>query len=70
MKNNLKEIRLHKNITQAELADAVQVSRQTIISVESGRYVPSVLLSLKIAKFLDKKVEQLFELEKGDFFSS
>ncbi len=70
MKNNLKEIRLYKNITQADLADAVQVSRQTIISVESGRYVPSVLLSLKIAKFLDKKVEQLFELEKGDFFSS
>lgn len=66
MENKLKELRTARGSTQAELADEVKVSRQTIISIESGRYIPSVLLSLKIAKVLGKKVEDIFELEKCD----
>ena len=66
MKNRIKEERINRGITQVQLAEIVSVSRQTIISIESGRYVPSVLLALKIAKALSKKLEQLFELESGD----
>jgi putative transcriptional regulator len=66
MKNNLKAERLNKGITQVQLAELVSVSRQTIISIESNRYNPSVLLSLKIALVLKKRVEQLFELEPND----
>lgn len=66
MKNNLKELRLAEALTQAELADLVQVSRQTIISIESARYIPSVLLVLKISRILGKKVEDIFELQKSD----
>lgn len=69
MKNNVKSLRKSKGITQEELAKLLDVSRQTIISIESGRYVPSTLLTLKISRFLDKKVEELFELEKSDFKS-
>ncbi len=67
MKNNVKATRGTKNLTQEELAQLLGVSRQTIISIESGRYVPSTLLSLKIAKYLGKNIEELFELEKSDF---
>lgn len=66
MKNYLKEIRLHKQLTQVQLADMVNVSRQTIISIETSRYIPSVLLSMKLANVLGKKVETLFELERSD----
>jgi putative transcriptional regulator len=66
MKNNLKEERVKKELTQAQLAEIVQVSRQTIISIESNRYIPSVLLSLKIAMVLNIKVEDLFVLESED----
>jgi putative transcriptional regulator len=69
MKNNVKAIRGIKGITQEELAQLLGVSRQTVISIESSRYVPSTVLSLKISKFLDKNVEELFELEKSDFDS-
>jgi putative transcriptional regulator len=69
MKNNVKAIRGIKGLTQEELAQLLGVSRQTVISIESSRYVPSTVLSLKISKFLDKKVEELFELEKSDFDS-
>ncbi|MGM1056725.1 MAG: helix-turn-helix transcriptional regulator [Bacteroidota bacterium] len=67
MKNNVKLTRGTKNLTQEELAQLLSVSRQTIISIESGRYVPSTVLSLKIAKYLGKNVEELFELEENDF---
>lgn len=67
MKNNIKPIRRTKNLTQEELAQLLSVSRQTIISIESGRNVPSTVLSLKISKYLGKNVEELFELEKDDF---
>ena len=66
MKNNLKEERTKKDFTQAQLAEMVNVSRQTIISIETNRYIPSVLLSLKLSKALGKKVENLFELESSD----
>ncbi len=67
MKNNLRIQRAIKNITQAELADLIQVSRQTINTIESGKYVPSTVLALKIAKVFDKPVEVIFELEETDF---
>lgn len=69
MKNNLKVFRKSKGLTQKELAELLCVSRQTIISIESNRYVPSTILSLKIAKYLEKNVEEIFELEKNDFDS-
>ena len=62
MKNNLRVERAIKNITQAELAELIGVSRQTINTIESNRYVPSTVLALKIAKVFDKPVEELFML--------
>jgi len=67
MKNYLKEERTKRDWTQAQLAEKVQVSRQTIISIESNRYLPSVLLCLKIAGIMDLKIENLFELEGHDW---
>lgn len=66
MKNFLKEERTKRDWTQAQLAEKVQVSRQTIISIESNRYLPSVLLCLKIARIMEIKIENLFELEGDD----
>ena len=66
MKNNLRVQRAIKNITQAELADMIQVSRQTINTIESGKYVPSTVLSLKMAKVFEVPVEEIFMLEEGD----
>ncbi|EAP86877.1 helix-turn-helix transcriptional regulator [Croceibacter atlanticus] len=67
MKNNVKEVRKTKKVTQVDLAEYLSVSRQTIISIESGRYVPSTVLSLKIAKCFETTVESLFVLEASDF---
>lgn len=66
MKNFIKEERTKKQLTQVQLAQLVKVSRQTIISIETNRYIPSVLLSLKLASVLGKKVEVIFELENSD----
>ncbi len=66
MKNTLKAARAIQDLTQQELAEKTGVSRQTIHSIESGRYVPSTLLSLKLAAILKTKVEVLFQLEAGD----
>jgi putative transcriptional regulator len=66
MKNTLRVERAIKNLTQAELAGAIGVSRQTINTIESNKYVPSTVLSLKIARVFGKPVEELFELEAGD----
>ena len=66
MKNFIKVERAKLNITQQELATAVEVSRQTINSIETQKYVPSTILSLKIALFFKVAVEQLFELEMED----
>ncbi|MBI4670184.1 MAG: helix-turn-helix domain-containing protein [Chloroflexi bacterium] len=61
----MKEIRLHKNFTQESLADAVGVTRQTIIAVEKEKFVPSVKLALELALALDTPIEKVFWLEKS-----
>jgi putative transcriptional regulator len=66
MKNTLRVQRAIKNITQAELADKIGVSRQTINTIESNKYVPSTVLALKMAKVFGKPVEEIFILEKND----
>ena len=66
MKNNIRVQRAIKNITQAELAELIQVSRQTINTIESGKYVPSTILALKMAKIFGVAVQEIFELEEGD----
>lgn len=66
MKNGLKVERAIKNITQEELAKEIGVSRQTINAIELGKYVPSTVLSLKIARFFGRKMEEIFELEESD----
>lgn len=60
--NVLRELRLEKGVTQEELADDVGVSRQTIIAIERGNYVPSLSLALKLAKRFKRRVEELFTL--------
>jgi len=66
MKNRIKVERAEKGVTQQDLADAVGVSRQTIIAVERGKFLPSTLLALKIARYFSKPVESLFLLEETD----
>ena len=61
--NKIREMRLEKNITQEELAGAVSVSRQTIISIEKGNYTPSLLLAMQLAKFFKTSVEELFRIK-------
>lgn len=64
MKNKLEEHRKRLNITQEELADRLEVSRQTIISLEKGRYNPSILLAFRLARFFDTTIEELFIFEE------
>lgn len=66
MKNNIRVERAIKRMTQAQLAELIGVSRQTIVAIESKKYVPSTVLSLKIARVFDKRVDDIFELEEGD----
>ena len=66
MKNNLRIARAKRRMTQQQLADAVGVSRQTINAVEAGKFVPSTLLALKIARCFDRPVKALFRLEEGE----
>lgn len=66
MKNNLRVERAIKNITQAELAELIGVSRQTINTIESNRYVPSTVLALKISRVFEKPVEAIFMLDEED----
>ena len=63
MKNRLEEIRKAKGITQEELANALEVSRQTVGSLENGRYNPSIILALKIARFFNVSIEEVFIFE-------
>ncbi|HIQ73420.1 MAG TPA: helix-turn-helix transcriptional regulator [Candidatus Cottocaccamicrobium excrementipullorum] len=64
MKNRLEEIRKQKGIKQEELADAMGVSRQTISSLENGRYNPSVILAIKLARYFGMNVEEIFIYEE------
>jgi len=67
MRNRVRELRLEGGLTQEEVADRVGVSRQTIISIESGRYNPSILLAFKLARLFSESVEDLFLLaEQSD----
>ena len=64
MQNKLEEFRKHRGIRQEELADALGVSRQTIGSLENGRYNPSILLAFKIARYFDTTIEEIFLYEE------
>lgn len=64
MKNRIQELRALRRITQQELADAVSVTRQTIISLENGRYNASLLLAHKIARYFDTAIEDIFLFEE------
>lgn len=66
MKNRIKVERAEKGVTQQELAEAVGVSRQTIVAIERGYFLPSTPLALKIARYFSKPVETIFFLEEGD----
>ena len=66
MKNRIEEIRKEKGLNQEELAKMMGVSRQTISSLENGRYNPSILLAYKIAKYFDMHIEDVFIFEEGD----
>lgn len=67
MKNSIKVERAKKNITQAELAKLAKVSRQTINAMELGKYVPSTVLALRLAKIFETEVSQIFTLEESDW---
>ena len=66
MKNTIKVERAKLNITQSELAERIGVSRQTINSIEIGKYVPSTTLALKLSKLFKITVNEIFELEEDD----
>lgn len=67
MKNKVKEIRELNSLTQEQLAHKVNVSKQSIISIEKGHYIPTTLLPLKIAHVLNVTAEELFKLDKTDW---
>lgn len=66
MKNTIKVQRAIKDLTQDQLAQAIGVSRQTINSIEKGRYVPSTVLALKMSALFEVPVNEFFELEEND----
>lgn len=63
MRNDIRELRTGRGLSQGELAQSLDVSRQTIISIEKGRYVPSLPLALALARFFGKPVEEVFHVE-------
>ena len=65
MKNRLEELRARNGLTQQELADKLEVSRQTIISLEQGRYNPSILLAFRTARLFVLTIEEIFIYEEG-----
>jgi putative transcriptional regulator len=67
MKNKLKVLRAMHDLTQQDLADKIQVSRQTINTIEKGKYVPSTLLALKMASVFNVNVLEIFEMEDSDW---
>ncbi len=66
MKNRIRVERAEKRITQQELAEKCGVSRQTINAIEAGKFIPSTVLALKMARTFEKPVEAIFELEEQD----
>lgn len=66
MKNTISQLRKQNKITQEELANEVGVTRQTITSIETGKYIASLPLAFKIAKFFDMSIEEIFSIEEDD----
>ena len=66
MKNRIRVARAEVRMTQQQLAEAIGVSRQTINAIESGKFVPSTVLALKMANLFEKPVEELFILDDED----
>ena len=66
MRNTIRVARAERRMTQQELADTIGVSRQTINAIESGKFIPSTALALKIAHTFEKSVEEIFFLEEED----
>ena len=67
MTNNIRVERAIRRMTQQQLAELVQVSRQTINAIEQGKYIPSTVLALKIAKVFEKNADNIFLLEEEDW---
>jgi len=65
MKNRLKELRAERGWSQAHLAELLEVSRQTVISIENGKYDPSLPLAFKIARVFEQSIEQIFDDGSG-----
>ncbi len=66
MKNNLEKLRKERGLKQDDLADILEVSRQTICSLENGKYNPSIILAFKIARFFGTYIENIFIYEEND----
>ena len=66
MKNHLETMRKARSVSQEELANALEVSRQTIISLEKGRYNPSITLAFKLARYFGVTIEELFVFDEED----
>ena len=66
MKNIIEQLRKDKNLSQIELAGILSVSRQTISSLETGKYNPSIELAFKIARYFEKSIEEVFIYEEND----
>jgi putative transcriptional regulator len=67
MKNRLEKLRKERGIRQEELAEALEVSRQTIGSLENGRYNPSIVLAFRIAKYFGLPIEEIFIYEEDNY---
>jgi putative transcriptional regulator len=66
MENKIRVARAERRLTQQQLADQTGVSRQTINAIESGKFVPSTIVAMKIARVFERPVEEIFSLEEGD----
>ena len=66
MKNSIRVARAERRMTQQQLAEAVGVSRQTVNAIESGKFIPSTVLALKVARLFERPVEEIFWLEEED----
>ena len=66
MENRIRVARAERRMTQQQLADQTGVSRQTINAIESGKFVPSAIVAMKIARVFERPVEEIFSLEEGD----
>lgn len=66
MRNNIRVERAILRVTQQQMAEMIGVSRQTIVAIESGKYIPSTVLAMKIARICNKRVEEIFFLENTD----